>query len=399
MSRLPLEVYTAVVMDPGDERGGAERLLPELSTRFTSLPSEHIDEEIELGLRRLVEFLGTDRSTLLRFSPDRTSLGPVASWARPGLEPGTTIDVRTELPWYHAQLVQGETVRFRPPDDLPDEAVEEKAYARRLGLQSNLTTPIRVGGQLVCALATDAFRMPREWPDPVVERVRLVGQVFANALHRQRIETELRATVTAIERRQDEREASPGRDPRPQGPAGGGGSLPPHRDPTRERVRRDRRPEPGPAEVLAKVAQVAPTTSAVLILGESGHRQGARGPRHPRPQPSPARAPRHGQLRGPAGDPHRERAVRPREGRVHRGDRGEGGPLRAGRRGHALPGRDRRAAPDLQAKLLRVLQDGEFERVGPAAAARWTCGSWPPPTATSGGPCPTAASARTSTSA
>ena len=61
-------------MDPGDESGGAERLVSELSARFTRLPVERIHEEIERGLRRLVEFLDTDRSTLFEFSPDGTRL-------------------------------------------------------------------------------------------------------------------------------------------------------------------------------------------------------------------------------------------------------------------------------------------------------------------------------------
>ena len=39
---------------------------------------------------------------------------------------------------------------------------------------------------------------------------------------------------------------------------------------------------------------------------------------------------RHAQLRGAAGDARRERAVRPREGRVHRRGRGQGGPARSG---------------------------------------------------------------------
>ena len=95
-------------------------------------------------------------------------------------------------------------------------------------------------------------------------------------------------------------------------------------------------------EVLVKVEQMAPVSSTVLIEGESGtgkelvaramHRLG-----------SPPRAAVHrGQRRGAAGDAARERAVRPREGRVH----GRGGAadraVRAGGHGDALSRRDRR---------------------------------------------------------
>ena len=73
-------------MAPHSESSGAERLLIDLSARFTGLLVERVDKEIERGLRELVEFTGTDRSTLFQFSPDGTRLSPVASWARPGLE-------------------------------------------------------------------------------------------------------------------------------------------------------------------------------------------------------------------------------------------------------------------------------------------------------------------------
>jgi hypothetical protein len=42
------------VMEPGDESGSLERLVTDLTARFTRLPVERIHEEIERGLRRLV---------------------------------------------------------------------------------------------------------------------------------------------------------------------------------------------------------------------------------------------------------------------------------------------------------------------------------------------------------
>jgi transcriptional regulator with GAF, ATPase, and Fis domain len=147
--------------------------------------------------------------------------------------------------------------------------VEEKAYTRRIGLQSNLTIPITVGEQPVCALATGTFRTPRGWPDSVVERVRMVGQVFANALHRQRIETELRGTITALERNQGELET------RLEEIRQLKDRLEAETVYLRTEIRREKGFDaivgrsPALLDVLAKVTQVAPTTSAVLLLGET----------------------------------------------------------------------------------------------------------------------------------
>jgi CheY-like chemotaxis protein len=47
-----------------------ERLLSELSASFINLPASRIDAVIESGLRRIVETLDIDRSTLTRLAPD-----------------------------------------------------------------------------------------------------------------------------------------------------------------------------------------------------------------------------------------------------------------------------------------------------------------------------------------
>ena len=69
--------------------------------------------------------------------------------------------------------------------------------------------------------------------------------------------------------------------------------------------------------------------------GRERHRQGAGGPRHPLPQPAQGQAVRRGELLGAHRDAAGERAVRPREGRLHRRHRQQEGPVRGGGRRHA----------------------------------------------------------------
>ena len=74
------------------------------------------------------------------------------------------------------------------------------------------------------------------------------------------------------------------------------------------------------------------------------HRQGGAGARAALDERPPRSAVRAGQLRRAAGEPDRERAVRPRARRLHRRGVAARRAVRAGRRRHALPRRDRRAA-------------------------------------------------------
>ena len=74
------------------------------------------------------------------------------------------------------------------------------------------------------------------------------------------------------------------------------------------------------------------------------HRQGAGRARAPPAQPQRHRPVRRDQLRGDARGAARERAVRTRQGRVHRRARAAPGALPQGQRRHAVPRRDRRDA-------------------------------------------------------
>ncbi len=95
-------------------------------------------------------------------------------------------------------------------------------------------------------------------------------------------------------------------------------------------------------KIYSVVEQAAPTGASVLDHGRVGHRQGARRADDPSAQPARVASVRGDQLRRHSRDAARERALRPREGRVHRRGRSAAGLLRAGRSRHALPRRDRR---------------------------------------------------------
>ena len=107
-----------------------------------------------------------------------------------------------------------------------------------------------------------------------------------------------------------------------------------------------------------------PSTASVLILGEIGHRQGARRARGALEERSREGTVLRAQLRRAAeGDP-RERAVRPREGRVHRLDEREAGRVRDGERRHDLPRRSRRDVARHPGEAAARARDAQVRRLG-----------------------------------
>jgi PAS domain-containing protein len=113
---------------------------------------------------------------------------------------------------------------------------------------------------------------------------------------------------------------------------------------------------PALAVLLQQVRQVAETEAPVLVLGETGTGKDlvARAV-HDR---SPMGAVHHVNCGAPAA--HRERALRLREGGIHRRPHPDPRPLRGGGRGHALPRRSRRAAARGAGQAVARLADRRF---------------------------------------
>jgi len=230
------------------------RLVSDLSTRFTGLPVEAVDGEIERALRLLVELLGTDRSTFFLIDGDGR-LVQTHFWARPGLPPSLP-SITARAPWYTGVIARGEVLALsRLPDDLPPGTDPEREYISTSGLKSILSVPVAVGERYVCALSTGAFREYRTWDEETIERVRLVGQILANAVHRRRTEEQLRIQLDEIRALKDQVEEE--------------------NVYLREEVRGGDFADivgrsPALGRVLERVSQVAPTSSSVLLLGETG---------------------------------------------------------------------------------------------------------------------------------
>ena len=128
--------------------------------------------------------------------------------------------------------------------------------------------------------------------------------------------------------------------------------------------------------------QAAPSLATVLLLGESGTGKEllARAIHERSPRAAGPFVPVNCAAL-PECDP-RGGALRLRARRLHGRRPAPRRPLPAGRQGHPVPRRDRRIPTHVQVKLLRVLQEGEVERLGGRDRRRSTFGWSPRPTRT-----------------
>ena len=122
-------------------------------------------------------------------------------------------------------------------------------------------------------------------------------------------------------------------------------------------------------EVYRTIDKVAPTEATVFVTGESGSGKELVARTIHDAAPAPA-AVRRDQLRRDSVQPDRGRAVRLRKGRVHRRQPPARGCFERAEGGTLFLDEITEMAPDMQVRLLRVLETGRFTRVGGDARLR-----------------------------
>jgi PAS domain S-box-containing protein len=166
------------------ERLTFEKLLSDLSTTFINLPEEQVDVNIENGLGRIAEFLKMDRVTLFEFSRDRTEMTASFSWTSGGTSPAPALVKAADLSWWRTRLLRGEVALASDLNDLPEEALAEREYFLKMGVFSAASVPLKAGGQVNGAISFISGKRRVSWTEDLLNQVRILGEVFWNALQR-----------------------------------------------------------------------------------------------------------------------------------------------------------------------------------------------------------------------
>ncbi len=328
-----------------------ERLAGTLSSQFARLPVEEIVPSIAGALEQVAGAVPVDASMLVEFAGDGV-VSAVHRWPqRTDANPGSGEHLLAIS--LLDRLARQEVLTISSMDDVPEGV---RQWTSTDEAWSALAVPGVVAGQVVCALILWTRGAPREWSGPMIERTRLVAEIIGAALQRYRNETALRASMATIERLN--------------------ARLAADNIYLQEEIKtyHDFDEIVGESEplrlALGRLGQVAPLNSSVLLLGETGtgkelfaravHNRSRRQTRA-LVKVNCAALPAtliESELFG-----HEKGAftgaVSLRQGRFELAD---GGTIFLDEIGDLTP--------ELQAKLLRVLQEGEFERVGSSRTRR-----------------------------
>ena len=247
-----------------------------------------MDQAIEEAQRLLCRELGLDRCSIYQVSDSEPDLmllthlhqpddGPQAQkqaapvplsssyWFADRLDPPVylRLDVKRQFPWIYHQLERGQTIRIPSLNVLPAEAWADKQRLLQFQTRSTVIIPMMIARKLIGCVGFANMREEKAWSESQIERFHFITDVFASALARRRAEQALVETNERWSRSVEELKIA--------------------QEQLRQenlclteevQARREHTPIVGNSERLVKVIRqserVAGTDSTVLILGETG---------------------------------------------------------------------------------------------------------------------------------
>ena len=177
------------------KRSEFEQFLADLSARFVALPPDLVDSEICNALKEVLVFFGIDRCALLRLLPGGALWSITHAVDRNGYLPyplGTVFPISL-VPYFAYKLsVQRKIFSFAQPEDLPEEADIDKKSLEAWNIQSGLYIPIAALRSSEYTFGISSGKKGRTFPEEYIPRLRLLGELFVNALERSLGERALR---------------------------------------------------------------------------------------------------------------------------------------------------------------------------------------------------------------
>ncbi len=168
-----------------------ERLVSDLSATFATERDTRAEDQIPPWLGRLGEFLDVPWVSVSQLGPGLRSLRLASAWTAQGFTPLPETVWEREFVDIGRSLVDGKAVTIEDCEHPPASPELDPAGVARLGIGALLGVPLIASGKVFGAVMFVGAGA-RRWPPELVQRLRLIGEIFSNALARKALEGDRR---------------------------------------------------------------------------------------------------------------------------------------------------------------------------------------------------------------
>ena len=181
-----------------DDRLRFEAMVADLSASLFDVTGLDAERTVENALKGVGEFLEVDRIALSEQTEDNKPHGILFGHSFYGQPIDRSRGLHELHPWAWAKVDAGEIVAFSSLDELPPEAEVDRQTWERRRTRSVLIVPLSIAGEYRFGLSVATVDREKKWPDHLVKRLRVLGEILANALLRGRLEHELKDSADML---------------------------------------------------------------------------------------------------------------------------------------------------------------------------------------------------------
>ena len=326
-----------------------QELLAETSSALVKAPIDDADQVVVDCLQNVCHFVRADRGTISWIDREKLLASVDYQW-RSSPQPILSQVEMVQYPNVTRRILRGDVVRIEDVSAMSQEMAEDSETFKSLGIRSIVLMPLKVAGEIVGVVTYGNSHHCRAWTDQEVMDLRVIAELFANFLLRSKSRRALDEALNSLRIASDRLEAE------------------------NVYLRQEIETARGFDEIIGEseelmrclqdVKQVAATAAPVLLLGETGTGK---------------------ELFARAIHDHSDRSHRPlvkvncaalpanlieselfgyEKGAFTGADKSKRGRFDLAHESTLFLDEIGDIPLELQPKLLRVLQEGEFERLG-----------------------------------
>lgn len=171
-----------------------EKIVMNISTRFINLEVSDAGREIQHALKAIGESTGMEHGYIFLFNEDRSRARKAHSWYAAGFqgrgEPGK--DLFLDLfPKITAQLLKGHVIALPGLGDSRSPNGFERGILQCDRTESLILIPMLAGKIPIGFLGFESLKTGESWPEETIGLLRMAGDIFTNAIERQRTTQQL----------------------------------------------------------------------------------------------------------------------------------------------------------------------------------------------------------------
>jgi PAS domain S-box-containing protein len=240
-----------------EERLRFQKLVSSISKKFTGLVGDELEQAIQDTLSEISGYFEVDAARIYRLSLKGEVLGVKVKWLSGHVTPPEESPeiLKVKHPNMAAHYSQGKSVLFGNIDECP-QLPDLRRILNFFGTKAGVGVPLEIDDSGVDIFSMDNVLSEHTWPKDIIEQSRSIGHILLSALRRREAEVKLRDSYDEIKLLKERLEVE---------------NIYLRDQISVQSTHKDIIGKSDAMKyVLYKIKQVAPSDATVLILGETG---------------------------------------------------------------------------------------------------------------------------------